>query len=83
VKFSRDDSQSAVLSFVVILNVGPAAGPVKDPCISSLFLLLPVPKSVSSLKISVEPSVFKQVLKGSVGGDRTDLRHGKSNEKRV
>jgi hypothetical protein len=43
------------LFFVVILNE------VKDPCISPLFLLLPVLKSVSSVQISVKPSVLKQV----------------------
>jgi hypothetical protein len=47
------------LFFVVILNE------VKDPCISPLFLLLPVLKSVSSVQISVKPSVLKQVWTGT------------------
>ena len=34
----------------------------KDPCISSLFLLLPVPKSVSSVQIRVRPLLLKQTL---------------------
>jgi hypothetical protein len=32
----------------------------KEPCISSLFLLLPVPKSVSSVQIHVRPLLLMQ-----------------------
>jgi hypothetical protein len=46
------------LFFVVILNEGCAAGPVKDQCILSLFLFLPVLKSVLSVRIRVKPSVL-------------------------
>jgi hypothetical protein len=41
---------------VVILNG------VKDPCILSLFLLLPVLASASSVQIHVKSSVFRQLL---------------------
>jgi hypothetical protein len=50
-----NSSLSPDLFFVVILNG------VKDPCISSLFLLLPVPESVSSVQIHVKPLVFTQL----------------------